>query len=101
MQEFDTTIEQLAHGAYRAVHEDCIRREAGKALVDTVEDPTIKLQLLLGGEKLVKEALRQALELQAITPSSQAPKNKHQDILGKTIAPNRAKRPNTHRRRIA
>jgi hypothetical protein len=33
---------------------------------DGVEDPAIKIQLLVGGEKMVNEALRQALELQAV-----------------------------------
>jgi hypothetical protein len=41
--------------------------EAGKAFADSVEDLAIKFQLLLlGGEKTVNEALRQALELQSM-----------------------------------
>jgi hypothetical protein len=42
-----------------------IRREAGTAFADGVEDPAIKLQLLLGGGKTVNEALRQAVLLAA------------------------------------
>jgi hypothetical protein len=34
-----------------------------KALADRVEEPAVSIQLLLGGEKTVNEALRQALEL--------------------------------------
>jgi hypothetical protein len=59
-------LPQLAHRAYPALSEDCIRREVGKMLANGVEEPVIKFQLLLGGEKTVKEALRQALELQAM-----------------------------------
>jgi hypothetical protein len=66
LQKFATAVKQLAHCAYPALPEDHIRREAGKAFADGVEDPTIKIQLLLGGEKTVNEALRQALELKAV-----------------------------------
>jgi hypothetical protein len=40
--------------------------EPGKAFADRVEDPVIKIQLLLGGEKTVNGALRQALQMQAM-----------------------------------
>jgi hypothetical protein len=64
MQEFATAIEQLA---YPTVPEDHIRMEVGKVFANGIEDTTIKIQLLLvGGEKTVNEALRQALELQAV-----------------------------------
>jgi hypothetical protein len=43
-----------------------MKREAGKAFTDGVEDQDIKISLLIGGEKTVNEALRQALELQAV-----------------------------------
>jgi hypothetical protein len=66
LQEFATAIEQLAHRAYSALPEDHIRREAGKAFADWVEDPAIKICLLLVGKKMAKEALRQALELQTM-----------------------------------
>jgi hypothetical protein len=39
-----------------------MRREAGKVFADGVEDHKIKVALLIGGEKKVNEALRQALE---------------------------------------
>jgi hypothetical protein len=65
-QEFATAIEQLDHRAYTALPEDHVRKEAGRAFTDGVEDPDIKIQLLLGGENSVNEALRQALELQAV-----------------------------------
>jgi hypothetical protein len=66
LQEFATAIKQLAHGAYPALPEDHVRKEAGRAFTDGVEDPDIKIQLLLGGEKTVNKALRQAFELQAV-----------------------------------
>jgi hypothetical protein len=63
LQEFATAIKQLTHDAYPTLPKDLIRREGCKAFADSVEDPAIKIQLLLGKEKTV-EALRQALELQ-------------------------------------
>jgi hypothetical protein len=39
LQEFDTAVEQLAHHAYPTLPEDHIRRVAGKAFTDGVEDP--------------------------------------------------------------
>jgi hypothetical protein len=53
LQEFATTVKQLACCAYPALPEDHVRREVGKAFADGVEDPNIKIQLLLGGEKTV------------------------------------------------
>jgi hypothetical protein len=64
LQEFDTAVEQLAHRTYPALPEDHIRREAGKAFAEGVEDPAIKIQLLLGIEKTMNEDLGQGLELQ-------------------------------------
>jgi hypothetical protein len=43
-----------------------VRREAGKAFTDGVEDPNIKIRLFLRGKKTVNEALRQTLELNAV-----------------------------------
>jgi hypothetical protein len=57
LQEFPIAIEQLAYRSNPALSEDHIRREAGKAFTDGVQDFTIKIQLLLGGEKTVNEAL--------------------------------------------
>jgi hypothetical protein len=47
-QEFAIAIEQLVHRAYSALPEDHIRREAGKAFASGVENPAVKIQLLLG-----------------------------------------------------
>jgi hypothetical protein len=58
MQDFATAIEQLAHCTYPTLPEQHIWREAGKAFADGVEDPDIKIQLLLGGDKTVNKALR-------------------------------------------
>lgn len=65
-QEFATAIEWLAHHAYPAQSKGHIRKDPGKAFTDGIEDPAIRIQLLQGGVKTVTEALRQALELQAI-----------------------------------
>jgi hypothetical protein len=74
LDEFATAVEQLAHRAYPALLKDHIRREAGKAFADGVEDTTIKIQLLLGGEKTVNEVLRQVLELQAMLQAARPQK---------------------------
>jgi hypothetical protein len=66
LQEFATAIELFAHRAYPTLPEDHIGREAAKAFAHRVDDPDIKIQLLLGGEKTINEALRQAIELQAV-----------------------------------
>jgi hypothetical protein len=61
LQDFVTAIEQLAHRNYPTLPEEHIRREAGKAFEGGVEDPDIKIQLFLGVEKTVNEAVRPAL----------------------------------------
>jgi hypothetical protein len=48
LQEFNTAIEHLAHRTYPALPKDHIRREVGKAFAEEVEEPAIKIQLLLG-----------------------------------------------------
>jgi hypothetical protein len=58
LQKFATFIEQLAHRAYPTLPKEHIRRQSGKEFADGVEDPDIKIQLLLRGEKTVNEALR-------------------------------------------
>jgi hypothetical protein len=45
--EFAIAIKQLAHHTYPTLPKDDMR-EAGKAFTDGVEDPNIKIQLLLG-----------------------------------------------------
>jgi hypothetical protein len=66
LQEFYTTVKHLAHRAYPVLPEDHVRREGGKAFTNGVEATDTKIQLL---------------------PSSQAPKNDHQVILGEPIPP--------------
>jgi hypothetical protein len=91
LQDFATAIEQLAHRAYPTLPEDHVRREAGRAFTYGVKDPDIKIQLLLGGEKTVNEALGQALELQAVLVVARPYQN-----ITKTYGGNRS--PPTHRR---
>jgi hypothetical protein len=60
----------------------------GKASAEGVEDPTIKIQLLLGGEKMMNKALREALELQTVViAASPHPPNEHHGIPWELIAP--------------
>jgi hypothetical protein len=73
LQDFATAVKQLAHCAYPTLLEDHIRREAGKA--NRVEDHEIKVALLIGGEKMVNKALRQAIKLQAVFPTKLAPRH--------------------------
>jgi hypothetical protein len=75
LQDFATAIEQLAHRAYPTLPEVHVRREAGRAFTYGVRDPDIKIQLLLGGEKTVKEVLGQALELQAVLVAARPARN--------------------------
>jgi hypothetical protein len=58
LQDFATAVEQLAHRAYPTLPEDQIRREAGKAFGDGVENQAIKTSLSIGGEKMVSKVLR-------------------------------------------
>jgi hypothetical protein len=66
LQDFATAIEMLALRAYPNLPTDYIAREAGKSFAYGISDADIKIQLLLRGEKTVNEALRHALELQAV-----------------------------------
>jgi hypothetical protein len=86
-QDFATAIEQLAHRAYPTLPEDHIMREAGKAFADRVEDHEIKVALLIGGEKTVIEALRQALELQAIFLAARSHKTSTKTFWGSQSPP--------------
>jgi hypothetical protein len=65
LEDFATAVRQLAHHAYCALHDDHIRRKAGRAFAD-VGDLDVKIQLLLVGKKMVMKALRQAFELQTV-----------------------------------
>jgi hypothetical protein len=44
LQEFATAREQLAHGAYPTLPKELIRRDAGKAFADGVENPDSNFQ---------------------------------------------------------
>jgi hypothetical protein len=53
LQKFATVVEQLAHRTYPALSKDHVRMKAGTAFAEGLDDPKIKIQLLLGGEKTV------------------------------------------------
>jgi hypothetical protein len=75
LQDFAMAIELLAHCDYPTLPKDHIGREAEKAFAYGVQEPDIKIQLLLGGEKTVNKAIRQAVELQAILAAARPHKN--------------------------
>jgi hypothetical protein len=89
LQDFATAIEQLAHRAYPTLPEANIRRGAGRAFADGVEDQDIKISLLIGGEKTVNEALRQALELEAVFLAARLHKTSTKTLWGNRSPPNR------------
>jgi hypothetical protein len=62
LQEFATTVEELTHHAIPALHENYICRGPGKAFGNGIRGRGIKQQLLLGGNK----ALRQTLSLEIV-----------------------------------
>jgi hypothetical protein len=62
-------------------------REAGKAFADGVEDHKIKVALLIGGEKTVNEAFRQALELQAVFLATRSHKTSTNTFWGSRSLP--------------
>jgi hypothetical protein len=61
---------QYAHRAYPALPEDHTRKEERRACVDGTDDCDVKTRLLLGGEKTLRETLRQALELHVVLRAS-------------------------------
>jgi hypothetical protein len=79
MQECSIFIEQLAHRAYPALSEDHVRREAGQAFADGLQDLAVNIQLLLGGKKTVNEALREPSKCMPCTkpsgPTKRAPEH--------------------------
>jgi hypothetical protein len=89
LQDFAIAIEQLAHHDYPTLPDEHIRREAGRVFVDRIEDPDIKIKLLLGGEKMVNKALRQALELQAVLLVASPHKSSTMTFWGRRLPPTR------------
>jgi hypothetical protein len=81
LREFATAIEQLARSAYPTLPDEQKKREAGRAFAAGVEDPDIKIQLLLV-EKTVNEAFRQALGLQAVFLAARPQKNSAKPFWG-------------------
>jgi hypothetical protein len=80
-------VEQLVNRAYHTLSEDHIRREAGNTFAEGVEDHEIKVALLIGGEKTVNEALRQALELQAAFLAARSQKTSTNTLWGSPSPP--------------
>jgi hypothetical protein len=94
LRDFATAIEQLAYRAYSTLPEEHIRREAGSAFADGVADADIKMQLLLGGEETVNvnEALRQALELQAVSLAARPQNGNARTFWGNRSPPTRERK---------
>jgi hypothetical protein len=74
-----------------------VRREAGKAFTNREKDPNIKIHLLLGGEKMVNKALRQALKLQDVFLAARSPKTNTESFWETCPHPNQKMGPNTIR----
>jgi hypothetical protein len=89
LREFAMAIEQLACHASPTLPNEHTKREAGRAFADGVEYPDIKIQLFLGGEKTVDEALRQALELQAVFLAARSHKTSAKTCWGNRYPPTR------------
>jgi hypothetical protein len=87
LHDIATAVEQLANSAYPALTEGHIRREAGsKVSEDGVEDPSIKIQLLLGeenGERGSEADSRAA----GHAPSSQTPQKRAPRHSGNSRSP--------------
>jgi hypothetical protein len=89
LQDFAKATELLVHRAYPTLTVNHIGRAAAKAFVYGVEDTDVKIQLLLGGEKTVNEALRQALGLQAVLVAARPHKNNTKMYRGSRSPPTR------------
>jgi hypothetical protein len=90
--EFCHSYRTVGPSAYPTLPEEHIRQEAGKAFAYGIEDPDIKIKLLLGGEETVNGALRQAVLLAARPPKtsfrtfwgSQSPPTRRRDARNST-----------------
>jgi hypothetical protein len=87
LQDFAMGIERLAHRSYPTLPAEHIRRAAGKAFADGVEDHEIKVALMIGGKKTVNEALRQALEIQALLVAAISHKTSNKTVWGSRWPP--------------
>jgi hypothetical protein len=90
LQDFATAVEQLAHRAYPTLPEDHIRREAGKAFADGVEDQDKNFTAERRREDS-KRGPQTGPRTTGRIPGRQAPQDKHQDTLGEPLAPHPAK----------
>jgi hypothetical protein len=65
LQEFAAAVEQLAHRALVGLPVGYIRTEAAHAFIDGIRAREVKQHLLMGGDRMLNEALNQALKLEA------------------------------------
>jgi hypothetical protein len=63
LQESAATITQLAHCTHTGLPQYYIRREAARAFIDGIEEQGVKFSFLMGGERMLEDALKQALGL--------------------------------------
>jgi hypothetical protein len=54
----------LAHHTHVGLPQYFIQREAAHAFIDGIWDHEVKFSILMGGERMLKDALNQALELE-------------------------------------
>lgn len=88
---FCIAVEQLAHRVYATLPERHITRGTGRAFVDGVEDPDLKVRLHLGDEKTLSEALIQALELHAVLLAAMPLKTNKGTFRGSRITPHQTR----------
>jgi hypothetical protein len=69
-------------------------------LADGVEDPDMKIHLLLGEEKTVNESLRQALELQAVLLAARLHKTSGWTVWGSLSPPSRRRDKGKEKKKI-
>ena len=86
LQEFAAAVEQLPHRAFVGLPVS-IKTEAAQSFIDGVRDREVKQHLLMGGDRTLKEAINQALKLEA-TKTTAGPPARLREL---TKAPARAR----------
>jgi hypothetical protein len=80
LQEFATTIKQLTHFAFPAVHKDHVPRGTGKVFLNSIGERSTIPQLLLGGKKRLSKASRRTLELEVVKLAVGSPSGSRKQV---------------------
>jgi hypothetical protein len=73
LQEFATAAEQLVHWDLVGLPVYFIQRKAIHTFIDRVRDRELKQHLLMGSDRLLNEALNQALKLEVVKVAAGPP----------------------------